>query len=195
MKIIGITGGIGAGKSTVTKYLESKGFTVIDADKIAHDIYKGNESLLEKIKENFGRDLVDKEGNLNRRELAVRAFETKEKKLLLEELTHREILKRIEDEVNEADKLKAKEVFIDAILLFESGLSNGCDEVWVVDAPMEERIKRVSKRDEMTEDEIALRIKMQMSSFEMRSKATRVLDNKGEIETLYTQIDNLLETF
>lgn len=195
MKIIGITGGIGAGKSTVTKYLESKGFTVIDADKIAHDIYKGNESLLEKIKENFGRDLVDKEGNLNRRELAVRAFETKEKKLLLEELTHREILKRIEDEVNEADKLKAKEVFIDAILLFESGLSNGCDEVWVVDAPMEARIKRVSKRDEMTEDEIALRIKMQMSSFEMRSKATRVLDNKGEIETLYTQIDNLLETF
>ncbi|MFA5638285.1 MAG: dephospho-CoA kinase [Anaerovoracaceae bacterium] len=195
MKIIGITGGIGAGKSTVTKYLESKGFTVIDADKIAHDIYKGNESLLEKIKENFGRDLVDKEGNLNRRELAVRAFETKEKKLLLEELTHREILKRIEDEVNEADKLKAKEVFIDAILLFESGLSNGCDEVWVVDAPMEERIKRVSKRDDMTEDEIALRIKMQMSSFEMRSKATRVLDNKGEIETLYTQIDNLLETF
>ena len=195
MKIIGITGGIGAGKSTVTKYLESKGFTVIDADKIAHDIYKGNESLLEKIKENFGRDLVDKEGNLNRRELAVRAFETKEKKLLLEELTHREILKRIEDEVNEADKLKAKEVFIDAILLFESGLSNGCDEVWVVDAPMEERIKRVSKRYEMTEDEIALRIKMQMSSFEMRSKATRVLDNKGEIETLYTQIDNLLETF
>ena len=100
MKIIGITGGIGAGKSTVTKYLESKGFTVIDADKIAHDIYKGNESLLEKIKENFGRDLVDKEGNLNRRELDVRAFETKEKKLLLEELTHREILKRIDDEVN-----------------------------------------------------------------------------------------------
>ena len=97
--------------------------------------------------------------------------------------------------MNEADKLKAKEVFIDAILLFESGLSNGCDEVWVVDAPMEERIKRVSKRDDMTEDEIALRIKMQMSSFEMRSKATRVLDNKGEIETLYTQIDNLLETF
>ena len=194
MKIIGITGGIGAGKSTVTKYLQEKGFTVIDADKIVHEIYTGNENLLKTIRENFGQDLMDGEGMLNRRELAKRAFATDEKKHLLEEITHREILKRIGEKVEEAERAGVKEVFIDAILLFESGLSNGCDEVWVVDAPMDERIKRVALRDGLSKGEITLRMKRQMAPLEMRSRATRVLDNKGEVKDLHVQIDGLIKT-
>lgn len=193
MKIIGITGGIGSGKTTVSDYLRREHYRVIDADRISHEIMEPGSDLVNQLGAAFGQDLINEEGVLNRRELANRAFSSKEGKHILEEITHREIMNRIRDAIAKADLEALEIVFIDVVLLFEVGLDKICTETWLVDASEDIRLARVIGRDGYIPDEIRKRMRSQMPSEEKRARATYILDNEGTVEELYNQIDELLQ--
>ncbi len=195
MEIIGITGGIGSGKSTVSHYVESKGHKVIDADRIAHEIMEPNSPILQELAEAFGKDVLNENGSLHRRKLANRAFSSVESKEILERITHREILNQIEEQLVRAEKDGLPLVFLDVVLLFQVGLHRLCTQVWVVDAPEELRLARVMGRDGYVPEEIKKRMRSQMSPVEMKKLATHVLENSGTILQLYQQVDHLLEGF
>lgn len=193
MKIIGITGGIGSGKTTVSDYLKEKGYRVIDADKISHEIMKPGTDLVKKLGEEFGWDIINEKGVLNRRELGNRAFSSKEGKALLEKITHKEIIKRLGEEIYKADLEGLDIIFLDVVLLFEVGLDKMCTETWFVDASEEARLARVIGRDGFIPEEIRRRMRSQMPSEEQQKMATHILSNEGTVEELYNQIDGLLQ--
>lgn len=191
MKIVGLTGGIGSGKSTVTDYLISKGFPVLDADKIAREIVLPGSEMLIRLASVFGNQILLEDGRLNRKMLADMVFSDQEKKRTLDGLMHTRILELIHDKILQFREEKV--VFIDAPLLFETGLDQSTDEIWVIDADDETRIKRIMDRDGLEREEILKRISAQMSRDEKNLRADVILDNNGDQETLYRQVDKLLK--
>ena len=196
MKIIGLTGGIGAGKSTVSRYLKTKGYAVIDADEIAKEVVEPGGSALKRLVQQFGDEILMKDGSLNRRKLAAIAFATEEGKNALNRITHGAIFARIDERKAElAACLREQKdalVFLDAPLLFETGLDQKVDSVWVVDVPDDIRMERIQKRNGWTEEEIRNRMKNQMARQEKLARADRVLDNSQTEEYLCAQVDHLL---
>ncbi len=193
MRIVGLTGGIGSGKSTVTKYLLNKGFSIIDADKIAREIVKPNSQLLRDLVACFGESIIMSDGNLDRKKLAGIVFSDSNQKLKLDEIMLKEIVSEILTQIEEYKKQDKDIIFIDAPLLFEVGLHKKCDETWVVDADDEIRIQRVIQRDELTRDDVIARINNQMSRTEKNNLASIILDNSTTHENLYEQIERLLK--
>ncbi len=208
MKIIGLTGGIGSGKSTVTDYLISKGFHVLDADKIAREIVLPGSEMLIQLTAVFGKDILLDDGSLDRKKLGSIVFSAPEKKEILDRLMHTEILKIIHERifqireesnhlaeavVDAAHPSKNKVIFIDAPLLFETGLSKNVSEIWVIDVDDETRIKRIMERDGLNREEIRKRMETQMTRSEKNKRADVLLDNTGDIIALYQQLDMLLQ--
>ncbi|MHC1723652.1 MAG: dephospho-CoA kinase [Aminipila sp.] len=194
MKIIGLTGGIGSGKSTVSNYLLQKGYPIIDADKIAREIVKPASEILSKLVVCFGNNILNQDGSLNRKQLAAIAFSSKEQKEKLDNIMLNEIVQTIVRKIESYDKEGTPLIFIDAPLLFETGLDKKSQETWVVDVTDEIRIERVIKRDGSTREEVLARIEKQMSREEQHKRASHVLDNSTTTEALYKQIDKLLES-
>lgn len=192
MKIIGITGGIGSGKTTASEYLKSKGFPVVDADQIGHDIMKPGMPVLIELAMVFGGDIVDAHGVLNRKKLAEIAFSDPQNKQMLDKITHKEIFEEIRRRMDVLADRGEKFAFLDAALLFETGLDEDCAQTWLIDAEDELRIKRAMSRDGFTREQILARIKNQMSSPEKRKRASHIVDNSGDLENLYKQLDGLV---
>ena len=193
MKTIGLTGGIGTGKSTVSRYLTTKGYKIIDADQIAREVVEPGQPALASLIGEFGSEILLEDGSLNRRELARLAFASPEGKAALDRITHGAIFARIEElqlqYAAELEKTSDAVIFLDVPLLFETGFDRKADLVWVVDVPDEIRVQRVVLRDGLTEEEIWARIKNQMSREEKIARADVVLDNSGTPEELYAQVD------
>lgn len=195
MKRIGITGGMGSGKSTVTDYLLEKGYHVLDADKIAREIVdpESGRGTLNALQEAFGPEIIREDGSLDRKALSALAFSDPNRKARMESIMHGEIIRIL---LERAAMIQEEEpdipVFIDAPLLFEAGVDRYVSETWVVDAEEEIRIRRVMKRDGVSREEVERRISMQMSSQEKRKLATHILDNSSDKNELYRQVDILL---
>ncbi|HPR24548.1 MAG TPA: dephospho-CoA kinase [Bacillota bacterium] len=194
MKKVGLTGGIGSGKSTVSAYIEKKGIPVIDADKIAREIVKKGSPVLTELSEAFGDDIIDEKGQLDRKKLASRAFSDIESKNILDRITQERIYDIIYSRLkNISLEGKGKMVLIDAPLLFESGLSDLADEIWVVSADLKTRVERVAERDMISREQISRIAQNQLDEEEKEKKADHVLDNSGTKEQLYEQIERLLK--
>jgi len=206
MLTIGLTGGIGAGKSTVTKYIASKGFKIIDADAIARELVLPGSDTLTALVDRFGPDILESDGTLNRKRLAGIVFSDQNRKRELDEIMHGKILeiirfridqyKCMEPVVNsegERNDTSTHVVFIDAALLFETGLDAFADEIWIVDADDETRIRRIIERDAINREDVVKRIASQMPRQDKLARADRILDNSGSLNDLYRQIDGLLE--
>ncbi|WP_027398364.1 dephospho-CoA kinase [Anaerovorax odorimutans] len=193
MKIIGLTGGIGAGKSTVSDYLRHKGFTIIDADRIARDIVEPGSQTLVELTKLFGKDILLEDSSLDRKKLGSIVFSNTEKKLMLDKLMHEKVIEIIEKKINKMKDLNESVIFIDAPLLFESGLNKYANETWVVDLEDETRINRIMERDDLSRDEILNRIANQMSRQKKNRLADKIINNTGNKKELYIQIENLLE--
>lgn len=189
---IGLTGGIGSGKSTVTDYLIERGYRVIDADKVARDITEPGSSVLEKLKAEFGSGVIRKDGSLDRKQLAAVVFADDDKRKILDSITHREIYDIIVAELN---KRPDETVFADAALLFETGLDREVDMVWVVTADKDERVKRVTVRDDAEESQVLARIESQMDDEEKCRAADEVIDNSGSKEDLRKKVSELLDKY
>lgn len=207
MKVIGLTGGIGSGKSTVSDYLIRKGFHVLDADKIAREIVLPGSDMLIKLKDVFGREIIQEDGSLDRKKLGALVFSDPEKRQMLDSMMHTEILElihvrllRLHEESEMAalssdpeEFLKYKVIFIDAPLLFETGLDKIVSETWVIDVDDETRIDRIMERDGLNREEIQKIFDTQMARSEKNRLADVILDNTGDTIALYQKIDQLLE--
>ena len=190
MSVIGITGGIGTGKSTVTQFLLSKNYRVIDADGISRQITNGRTETVEKLAQAFGKKILKEDGTLNRQALADQVFGNQEREKLLEKIVTQKVVSIIEKQVSEAGE---ELVFMDVPLLFETGLDRLADSIWVVTACEELRIRRVMERDKITCQQVKSRMKCQMPEEEKLKRATVILDNSGDKETLFKKIEMELE--
>ena len=192
MEIIGLTGGIGSGKSTVTEYIREKGYIVIDADQIAREITQPGGKVLIRLIEAFGDDFLDDNGELRRKALGNHVFGDKRKENLLNEITHTGITGEIKARLRDAYDNDVERIFIDAPLLFEVGMDFWCDETWLVTCDDETRIQRVMTRDGIDESKVRERIESQMDDSEKCEKSDFVVSNSGTKEELYQKIDELL---
>lgn len=174
--IIGLTGESGSGKSTVCDLLKKKGCVIIDADEIARSITQKESSVLLKLAEVFGSDIINEDKTLNRRLLASRAFIDYESKTLLDSITHPEIVNICEKKAKEETD-KGKCVIIDAPLLFTSGLWKICHKTVKVYAPEEVRLQRILRRDNISEEEILLRFSKQTEEANAAKAADIVINN------------------
>lgn len=186
--IIGITGGIGSGKSEVTRYLRSLGETVICADEVSRDVTKPGEPGAEAIKQAFGENFFNIDGTLNRRMLASHVFIDKSKTEKLNDLLHPIIIKRI----NDMASLDEGRVFLDVALLIQSGMHETLDYVWLVTSDLATRIERVKKRDNTDEQSVLRRIENQLSDSQMITYADEIIENNSSLSALHTRIDELL---
>ncbi len=177
MKIIGLTGLTGAGKSTVAQKLMVYGCYHIDADKVARDVINHSEAVKNKLKEQFGEDVVNPDGTTNRAVLATRAFASEECTNTLNQITHPAVTEEIKRIIDEKKNEGFKAVIIDAIALFESGEDTLCDFTVAVVAPRDIRLERIMARDNITEEKALERINAQKDESFFTSKADFVLWN------------------
>ena len=175
MKIIGLTGPTGAGKSTVSKMLQDNGFFVADGDAVAREIVEKGSPVLEKLVDVFSKDILSSDGNLIRSELAKRAFKDEESLALLNSITHPEIDRIIFDRINNAEGCKG--AIIDAAALIESKIADKCDILCVVTAPKEIRLQRVMERDGISEEAAKTRMSAQKEDSFYTEKADIVINN------------------
>jgi len=195
MKVIGLTGGTGSGKSVVSKSLAAAGAVIVDADKIAHDIILKGEPAYDEIIAYYGTGILDAEGNIIRKKLGEIVFNDKKKLAFLNQCTHKYITAEVKREITAAKEAgTAKAIIVDAPLLLEAGLEKVCDLVWVVYAEPEVRAQRVMARDGITYELAKARIANQKSWEEYRNAASAVIDNSKDLAHLEGQLAELIKT-
>ncbi|MBR6652293.1 MAG: dephospho-CoA kinase [Anaerotignum sp.] len=195
MKVIGLTGGTGSGKSVVSKSLLAAGAVIVDADRIAHEIILKGEPAYHEIIEYYGTGILDAEGNIIRKKLGEIVFNDKEKLAFLNQCTHKYITAEVKRQIAEAKEAgTAKAIIVDAPLLLEAKLETVCDLVWVVYAEPEVRAQRVMARDGITYELAKARIANQKSWEEYRAAADAVIDNSKDLVHLEKQLDEVLKT-
>ena len=187
--IIGLTGGIGSGKSTVSKFLREFGITVVDADEISRELVRPGMPAWKDIVEKFGQDILLSDGTIDRAKLGKEVFASPEQLKRLNEITHPRIIGETKKRVSKL-KLNKPEIpiVVDAALLIESGYYKEMDKVLVVDADEELRVKRIMERDLLSIAEIKKRIQAQMPLKEKLKYADIVIDNNGTKENLKVQL-------
>lgn len=188
MIIIGLTGGIGSGKSTVSDILKEQGIPVVDGDRIAREVVEPHRPAYDEIVRVFGTEVLQQDGTLNRKHIGEIVFSDPEKLSVLNSITHKEIYRVILERLESLKETGTTLVFLDVALLFETGFDQLTDRVWVVDAPDAVRVERIQKRDGLREEEILKRIQCQMSREMRNTKGDLVLDNSKGREELKAQI-------
>ena len=195
--LIGITGGIATGKSTVTKMLIEKGYSVIDADKISRQVVEIGKPAYNDIIEAFGLRILMTDKTINRKKLGRIIFESDHLRIILNKIIHPRVFDEIRRQVNELSK-KEEIIFLDIPLLFEVieyvniyGLE--LKEIWMVYTNKETQLKRLMERDNINIYEATIRINSQMDVEEKRKRASKILHNDGNLEELEKNIDLVLE--
>jgi dephospho-CoA kinase len=194
MRRIGLTGGIGSGKSAAAESLRARGFPVLDADVIARDVVAPGSPGLEAVVARFGPDVRREDGTLNRIALGTLVFGDPALRQELESLLHPLIAAETSARMAALEGDGATVVFHDAALLFEAGAEGRVDEVIVLVVPEEVQVARTMARDGCTEVEVRQRMGAQMSSEDKAARADHVLDNSGDLDALEVRINELLET-
>ncbi|MDO5360794.1 MAG: dephospho-CoA kinase, partial [Jeotgalicoccus sp.] len=190
-KIIGLTGGIASGKTTVSDYLKARGYTVLDADAYSRKTTAKNGPAIPAIKQAFGDDIVNTSGELDRKKLGSIIFNDADKRRELNEIVHPLIREMMNSD--EQKFIKEGHVFLDIPLLFENGLNERCDFVVTVFVDRDTQIKRLTARNDLTVEEAEARINSQMPLTEKVRMSEYHLDNNGNLEELYEQIDRFTE--
>ena len=185
MRVLGVTGGTGTGKSTVTEILRKKGCAVIDADKIAKSLQRKDTKVFRDIVSHFGPEAVDREtGELDRRWLSKRVFENPEDILVLNRIVHKAVAKEIKRRLTVLEKRDVACAVLDVPIPVENGFFDVSDCVWAVVANDDLRIERLMARNGYTEEEAERRIAAQLSNSEYSALADVVIDNEGTREEL-----------
>ncbi len=190
MRIIGLTGGLGSGKSTVSALLKELGAFVVDADEGARVVVEPGRPALAELVEAFGPEVLDAGGGLNRKKVADVVFGDAAALQRLNAITHPRVRGWMAERIGEAQAADAPVVVLDIPLLFESGLEGGLEEIVVVWAPEDLQLERAVARG-VREDDARARIKAQMALDEKRGRATRVIDNSGGLDDTRRQVESL----
>ncbi|MDP2916898.1 MAG: dephospho-CoA kinase [Dehalococcoidia bacterium] len=190
MKIIGLTGGIGSGKSTVSGVLAELGVVVIDADKIGHQVFKAGTGAWRQVVAEFGRGILSPSDDIDRRKLGEIVFHNPEAMEKLNRIMHPRILEVIKAQLEEYRCKGAKVVVIEATLLIEAGWTSLVDEVWVTVAPRGTVLERLKERG-LSEAEVLARIMSQMSAEERVKRAHVTIYNEVPINELKAKVKQL----
>ena len=190
MKIIGLTGGIATGKSTVSKMLVERGFEVIDADVVARDLQVKGSPVLVKLIKTFGLTILDADGRLDRAKLGNIVFGSESKRLMLNEVMHPAIKVELQRRISQ---VSAEVVFLDVPLLFEAGFDSLTNRNLVISVAKEKQLERLMSRSHLTKAEAVARIDAQMPLDEKIARGDDVIENNGSLQDLAQQVDKFLE--
>ena len=191
-KIIGITGGIASGKSTVTNFLRKQGFQVVDADAVVHQLQKPGGRLFQALVQHFGQEIILENGELNRPLLASLIFSNTEEQEWSKQIQGeiiREELATLRDQLAQTEEI----FFMDIPLLFEQDYSSWFDQTWLVYVEPDVQMERLMKRDQLSKDLAISRLSAQWSLEEKKGLASQVIDNNGSQDQLLAQVNSLLE--
>lgn len=191
--IIGLTGSIASGKSTVSNILLEKGYPIVDADRIARQVVEPGTAVIQQIEEAFGRDVIHEDGTLNRERLGTLIFDEEEKRKRLNNIIHPAIRAEMLRQKEAHLQAGAKTVIMDIPLLFESNLQSYVEKIVVVAVTPAIQQERLMKRNGFTEEEAVNRIASQISVEEKAAAADAVIDNNGTVEETEKQVIQLLE--
>ena len=195
IRTLGITGGIGSGKTMVCRLLEERGFPVFYADKEAKKLMQEDEGVRAAIEAAFGAQSYASDGRLDRAYLAEQVFGNEEKLKRLNEIVHPRVFEAFEETKKEAARNGAELLVHEAALIFESGGDQHLDAVAVVEAPDEVRLRRVVERDNVTADQVRDRMGHQLPPAELCRRADYVINNSGAPGDLHAEVDRLLKAF
>lgn len=186
--ILGLTGGIASGKSTVSAYLAQNGALIIDADLIARQVVAKKSSGLKQIVAKFGKEILTASGELDRKKLGKLVFSNKDLLKALTDITGPLIKAEILREIEAAKKAQVKLVVLDIPLLFETGYQTLCDKVMVVTIPSKLQLERVMKRDNLSAAEARKRIANQLPASKRNELADVLIDNSKSVAETYQQV-------
>ena len=189
-KLIGLTGPTGAGKSSVSRILEECGFAVVNADEIAHKALLDTECIKNLVSA-FGDSILNPDNTVNRKALAKVAFSSKENTKLLNSITHPVIIRLSGEKFSDIAAAGYKNIIFDAPTLFEAGMDKDCDLIVSVICPLDERIKRIIERDNITKDEALARISAQKDNAFYTERSDFVIENNCDSETLLVRTHNI----
>jgi dephospho-CoA kinase len=192
LKVIGLTGGIGSGKSTVAQFFRELGATVIDADAITHQIFDLRPEVIPILLDKFGTEIIDPiTGKIDRRRLGSLVFSNPSLRKELEALTHPLIREEINRRIGEARATNSALALIDAPLLVETNYYRAFEGLIVVKAEKEQQIQRILARDFLTHDEISDRLAAQLPLAEKIRVADWVIDNSSDLQATKKQVEEL----
>lgn len=186
--IVGLTGGIGSGKTTVAKLFAQHGVTVIDTDQLARDVTRTGQHALQQIEEKFGPKILEANGSLNRTKLRKIVFENEEDRIWLEKLLHPLICKEMK---RKAEQASSPYCIVIIPLLLETEADPLINRILIVDAFENEQIKRTKARDNLTEDEVKAILKTQVNRQARLAAANDIIENHGTFEDLKPQVERL----
>ena len=189
MRLIGLTGGIATGKSTVDRMLEAHGATVIDADELAREAVRPGEATLERVIERFGEDVSAADGSLDRGRLGKIVFADSDARHDLERITHPRIIELTQERIAGALAGAAPLVVVDIPLLFENAREGMFEGVLLVYAPPDVQVQRLRERNDLDETAARQRLAAQLPIDEKRARATWIIDNSGEDDATQRQVD------
>ncbi|WP_428828551.1 MULTISPECIES: dephospho-CoA kinase [Bacillus] len=190
--VIGLTGGIASGKSTVSQMIKEKGIRVVDADIIAKEAVSKGSAALHQIVQTFGEEVLLPNGELNRQQLGAIIFSDEEKRKQLNAIVHPEVRKEMLEQRDEGVSNNEAFVVLDIPLLFESKLEGLVDRIIVVYTTPELQLSRLMNRNDLSEEEALNRIHSQQSLEEKCQKADRVIENTKDLAFMRKQLENIL---
>ena len=193
MRIIGLTGSIACGKSTVSAYLVSRGVPVVDGDRLSRELTAAGSPVLEDLRQAFGPEIFYDDGSLNRRRLGRIVFSDPRAREQLDDLMAPHLFSLTRQRIDEIRASGAPLCVLDMPLLFEKGYDRLCDEVWTVWLPEDLQRSRLMERDDYTAEEADARIRSVLSSDEKAARSDRVIDNSGTMENTRRIVSEYLE--
>ncbi|OGO07769.1 MAG: dephospho-CoA kinase [Chloroflexi bacterium RBG_13_57_8] len=188
MRVIGLTGGIGSGKSTVAGFLAELGAAVIDLDRVGHDVLKSSSAAFGQVVKEFGEEIMNKSGGIDRARLAEIVFKDPEALACLNRITHPAIDKVVDEKIGEYRRQGVKVVVLEAAAMLEAGKSGQADEIWVTTAPEATVLERIGKRSGYTEEESRARLRSQLSREERLKHADVVIDTDCSLDELKNKV-------
>lgn len=188
MKWIGLTGGIGSGKSTVSNWIKKQKIPLVDADEIAHQVVNPGTPGLEQVVAMFGPSMLTDEGHLNRKKMGEMVFGDKAKLMLLERILHPLIQQEVSRQRAKYESEGCAFAIYDVPLLYEKKMQSQFDKVIVVSAPQALQVQRIKERDGLSDSEIQKRLMQQLPMAEKESKSDYIIRNEGTLQDLEKQI-------
>lgn len=183
--VIGLTGNIGSGKSTVLRMLEQLGAKAIDADNLAHELMRKGTSVWQAIVDAFGDEVLTPDGVIDRKRLGSLVFDDREALERLENIVHPAVDERFREIIQEADE---QVIVVEAVKIIESGIYPELSALWLVTCPAEERLRRLLETRGVSEEEVRERLKAQMTEEKQAQLADVVIDNSGTPPQTWEQV-------
>ena len=193
MLVIGLTGGIGTGKSEVARLLQSLGAAVISADEVGHEAYAPNSESWREVVDTFGKEILQPSGEIDRQKLGAIVFSDPQQLEKLNAIMHPRMARMVADRIQVLRDQGASTVVVEAALLFEAGRDSLVDEVWTTDSSVESVVERLQARNGMDEKEARRRIDSQMDPAERIERSDLVVDNSSDVSALEQTVMALWE--